>query len=99
MNPSSHPYARLTHTRMYTRRVTTMEAMIVNVSATTRKDVPLFCLPPGGSCKVALMMGARMFLRCVEGLGPQVSDYRRGRIRKPSTQMLRLKLMMRVMEY
>ena len=61
MNPSSHPNERLTHSRMYTRRVTTMEAITVKMRATTMKAVPLFCLPPGGSCNAALMIGAQLF--------------------------------------
>ena len=74
MKASSHPNVRLTHTRMYTRMVTTMEAIVVKISATTRKAMPLFCFSPRGSCDVALMMAARLSPGCVYGFGRRAKE-------------------------
>ena len=74
MTPSSHPNVRLTHTRMYTRRVTTMEATIVKMSVTTRNAGPLFCLAPGGCCNVALIMDAQRCPKCIDRLGRRLNQ-------------------------
>ena len=68
ISPSSHPNACLTHTRIYTRRLTTIEAIVVKMSAEIRNVVPLFCLRSVGSCDIPLMLGAQLSLRCIDEL-------------------------------